>query len=229
MLETVAKLAQIFGCIGLWVAYRQYKHSVKLAKINERRSAVELAARLCTHYGSVLMKERGELLKRIDESGCQYLQHCKVEHCKTDGGEDQIKLNSSDVTDDDRQKMKQHELGLICTINALEGFAIPFVTGVADEDVGFMECGHSFVKLFESDFPLYCFSDLRNYYKSSQSLYWRWRKRANREEFKSQYTDAGNQLMCLTEKLVKAESGSPLAIAFVSWIKAKFEQLSKRR
>lgn len=224
LLDASAKVVTIFACIGLWVAYRQYKHSLNLARTTERRAAVELASRECAHYGSVLMKQLADLIQKIEESGCEYLKHSKV--IKED---QQLKLDATAVTEEDRQKLKKHLTEIMCVLNSLEGFAIPFASGVADDEIGFMECGHSFVKIFEERFPLYCVSNLEHYYKASQNLYWRWKKRFDQAELERQHSQAGKEFFVLTEKLVREKSNSRIALALASWLKAIAEQLSKPR
>jgi len=222
MLDSAAKVVTILAGIGLWVAYRQYKHSVNLARTNERRAAVELAARECARYGSELMKQVAELLQEIDKSGCEYVQHCKV---IKDGS--QVRLDTSAVTEVDKQKVKAHGAKITCVLNSLEGFAIPFTSGVADDQVGFVECGRSFVNSFEDNFSLYYTFNLQHYFKSSQALYWRWRNQIDREELERQHSQAGKDFFVLTEKLVRGKSNSRFQLALASWLRKKAEQLSK--
>jgi len=224
LLDAAAKVATIFAVVGLWVAYRQYKHSVNLAETNERRAAVELAARECAHYGSDLTKQAVGLLQKINESGCEYLKHCKL--IKED---QQLKLDVTAVSEEDKAKMEQHVIEAACVVNSLEGFAIPFVSGVADNKTGFVECGRSFTQIFEAFFPLYCFSNLQDYYRSSQELYWRWKKQIDEIELERQTSQAGKQFFVLTEKLVREKSNSRLAQALASWLRKVAEQLSNSK
>lgn len=207
LLDAAAKIVAIFGVIGLGFAYCQYRHSVRIAERNERRAAVELAAKECAHYGSELIFKQNELVKKINDSGCKYIEHCKL---VKENGKDRQKLliDSSAVTDEDRQKMKEYVAESVCLLNKLEGFAIPFACGVADDRVGFMECGRSFVSQFEKYFALYSVTNLQQYYKSSQTLYWRWRKQIEKEELERQHAQAGEKFFSLSEKLIKGESNS---------------------
>lgn len=224
LLDAAAKMATVIAAIGIWVAYCQYKHSVKLAQTNERRAAVELAARECARYGSDLIKQLKQLADKIELSGCEYLKHCKLIK-----ESQQLKLDTSAVTEEDRQKMREHSSETVCVVNSLEGFAIPFVRGVADDSVGFVECGRSFVTIFEKYFPLFCISNLQHYYKSSQTLYWRWRKQIEQEELERQHSQAGKEFFVLSEKLVRGKSNSRFALALASLFKKMAEELSKPR
>ena len=222
LLDAASKGATVIAAIGIWVAYRQYRHSVKLAQTNERRAAVELAARECARFGSETLKQIEQLGKIIEISGCEYLKHCKL---IKEG--DHIRLDSSALTEIDRQKIKEHSSEIMCVVNSLEGFAIPFAGNVADNEVGFVECGRSFVKIFEGLFPLFCLSSLQHYYKSSQTIYWRWRKQIEKQELERQHAQAGKEFFTLTEKLVKGESNSWAAGKVAAGLRELAERLSK--
>ena len=225
ILDTAAKVAAIFGVIGIWVAYHQYKHSVNLAKINERRAAVELAARECARYGNELIKQAVGLLQKIDKSGCQYLKHCKLNK-----DDKQLKLDATALTEEDRVTMKEYMLEAVGVVNSLETFSIPFVRGVADNETGFVECGRSFIEIFEACFPLYCLSNLQDYYKASQELYWRWRKQIADVELERQHSQAGKQFFVLTaQRLEREKANSRLALTLAGWFRKIAEQLSKPR
>jgi hypothetical protein len=223
ILDAGAKVVTIFAGIGLWVAYRQYKHSVNIAKNNERRAAVELAARECARFGDEITKKILALKLEIEKSGCDYLKHCKVIK-----EPEQMKLDTAAVTEDDNQKMTKLFPHIIDVLNALEGFAIPFASNVADDKLGFTECGRSFVAFFENLFPLYRVN-LQDFYKSSQILYWRWKKLASQQDLERQHSQAGKEFFTLTAKLVNEKSKSRLASALASWFRKAAEQLSKPR
>ena len=103
----------------------------------------------CARFGNEILKQVQELRTKIEKSGCEYLKHSKL---IKEG--DQVRLDSSVVTEIDREKIKEHSSEIMCVINSLEGFAIPFASNVADNGVGFVECGRSFVAIFEYAFPV---------------------------------------------------------------------------
>lgn len=225
ILDAAAKIAAIFAVIGIWVAYRQYKHSVDLAKINERRASIELAARECARYGNELTTQAVQLLQEIDKSGCEYLKHCKL--IKEN---QQLKLDASAVTAEDKEKMKKHLLEAVRVVNSMEGFAIPFISGVADNKIGFVECGRSFTDTFEVLFPFYCFSNLQDYYKASQELYWRWKKQIADAEFERQHLQVGKQFFVLTaERLEREKAHSRSALILAAFFRKIADQLAKPR
>lgn len=219
LLDAAARIVAIIGVVGLGFAYCSYRHSVRIAERNERRASVELAARECDRYGRELLKQLADLGQEIERSGCDYVRHCKL--IKED---QQLKLDASAVTQEDREKIRKHSAQTMCVLNSLEGFAIPFASRVADDRVGFIECGSSFVDVFEKIFPLYCLSNLQHYYKSSQEIYWRWKKQLDQEELEREHAQAGKEFFVLTEKLVRGKSNSRVAL----WVAAKLKELSER-
>jgi hypothetical protein len=108
LLDALSKGATIVAAIAIWVAYLQYRHSVRLAQMNERRAAVELAARECDRYGREIV-ELDKLVKKINESGCKYLEHCKV--VKENDKEDQkLLVDSSAVAEEDKKKIDEYSI-----------------------------------------------------------------------------------------------------------------------
>lgn len=216
IIDTVVKLVAVCGgvsiCVGVW----QYRHSVKIAKMNERRASVELAARECAHYGAVLMKEFTNLRQNLEKSGCEYLKHYKI----VEEGE-QLKFDASTVTAEDRKKIEPHLPEIICVLNKLEGFAIPFATGVADDDVGFMECGRSFVTIVENNLGLYSFTNLNHYYLSSQTIYGRWKKRINGQEIERHHMESGKKFFILTAERLENENPKSRTALFLAKILRK--------
>lgn len=232
IVDAVAKILAIIAVYvayrGLGVAYSQYKHSVRIAERNERRAGVELAARECTHYGTTLMTQLSKLRTEIEDSGCDYFKHFKHGY-EVVGREQRITPNDKDVTPEDLQKLAAHGEKIRLALNALEGFAIPFYADVADDDIGFVICSHSFVDLFERNFPLYSRSDLKRFYPATQAVYFRWKARIAREELLRQHSAAATHLCELSEKVVLEKSDSWSARAVAEFFRRMADIISKKR
>ena len=212
LIDVVAKLAGIATLIGLLFAFRQYRHSVRVAQRTERRAAVELAAKECTHYGLNILRSVNELLDQINKSGCDYLNHCKITP-----SEKGLAVDTSAVTPDDGEKIKSHIKQIVEVLNGLEGFAIPFAEGVADNRVGFIECGRSFVQTTERMAPLYSFWPLKDYYQSSQTIYMRWKREIGQEERDRRFVQAGKDFMVMSAQIIKDRSKSRFWRAVADW------------
>jgi hypothetical protein len=212
--------AKVLGCLALWLAYLRYKHSVELAKRKERRSAIELAARECARYGTELLAKILELSKEIET--CNYIKRCKIIH-----DDQQIRLDTSEVMEDDKRQIMEYAPKIVNVMNSMEGFAIPFASNVADDGVGFVECGRAFVDHFERMFPLYCLANLQQYYQASQHVYWRWKKRLRQQELEQQHLQVGKEFFILSERLLSSKSNSWLARSFAEKLRAVAKRLSK--
>jgi len=222
-LEITSKCATIVGVFALIVAYFQYRHSVQLAKQNSRRASVELAARESAHFGVDVLKRFDEMQKKIDATGSEFLKHAKVIK-----ETEELKWDLALVTAEDRDKLKPAVADIMQSLNLLEAFAIPFAYDVADDDVGFAECGRTFVGLFEKYLTLYSGSNMRLVYRSTQTVYWRWQKRIDRENLHLQYSEVGKQFFILSEKMLLDSSGR--GAQFLAALLRKIaDRLSKRR
>lgn len=212
VIDVVAKLAGIATVIGLFFAFRQYKHSVRVARRTERRAGVELAAKECTHYGLNILRDVNEVLDQINKSGCEYLNHCKITP-----SEKGLAVDTSALTPEDAQRIQSHIKKIVEVLNGLEGFAIPFAEGVADDRVGFIECGRSFVQTIERIAPLYSFWPLKDYYRSSQTIYVRWRRGIGQEEKDRRFIQASKDLMVMSAQIIKDRSKSRFWRAVADW------------
>jgi len=204
LLDATSKLSSIVLVVGLLFAYRQYvktaeqtRAQIELAKINAKREAICLAAAQCDHYGGQLMKMAGDLHHSIREKKCEFFTRTKVII-----KEDQITLDTTGMRPEDQKKILEHFQEITLVTNAVEGFAIYFASNVADDNIGYIECGRGFVKYFEDNFGLYCIENrVQNYYKATQALYWRWKKRLVAEELVKHHDELAKQISITRQKI----------------------------
>lgn len=211
MWEKASQIATVFGAVGIFVAWWQYRSSVKIAAQQNRRASIELAARECTLFGTELLKEFRELGNRI-ESQTSFLKDCKIEMLS-----DSLRVDPTTVSPEEKAKMQPLADEGLRTFNRLEGFAIPFVAGVADDDIGLKECGRAYVQLIEKYCPLMAFTNSKHYYRSSQNLYSRWKIRIAKQDRDTELTKL---VIELTEKLAEA-SGGRLEKAVAAWLRKR--------
>lgn len=60
-----------------------------------------------------------------------------------------LRNDTTKVSPEELTKMKALADDALRVLNKLEGFAIPLVVGVADDGIGFVECGRTYLQLFE--------------------------------------------------------------------------------
>jgi hypothetical protein len=193
-LDLIAKTA---GVGGIWIGYRQFKRNAEYHKKSVQREAVRLAAEQAKEFGCVIIPRVEDLRKRIDEAGCAYFKKCKVMM-----NEKEIRVDYSAVGQDEVAKLKDFQKETVDILNRIEAFAIYFATNVADDNIGFIECGPAFIGLFESNFPLFGRHDLRSYYRCSQAVYWRWKKRIGNQGLADDFQKLQDQAIVILRKLL---------------------------
>jgi len=209
MLQNAANIATIVGAAGILIALFKNRHSVKIAKQQDRRASVELAARECTQFGTEILKQFQELgLKIENQSG--FLREATVEITANN-----LRYDTTKVSPEELAKMKPLADDAFRALNKLEGFAIPFVAGVADDGIGFVECGRAYVQLFERFCPLMTFTNNKHFYQSAQKLYAKWKSRIARQDRDTELT---KHVIELTGKIAEA-SGGGLERAVAKWLR----------
>jgi hypothetical protein len=204
ILDVIYKASGIALVIGLLFAYQQYKKTaeqtktqVELAKKSAKREALCLAAQQCDHYGRDIMTKSGNLIRNLQNKKCEFLARAKVTI-----GENQIGLDASGIRPEDNKKILEHYAEITLVLNSIEGFAIYFASDVADDNIGYIECGRSFVKHFEDCFALYCINQrIEIYFKATQALYWRWKKRLLTEELVKHHQELTKQMTITSQKI----------------------------
>lgn len=218
---TAVAVASVIAMMGFLFALSQYQHFVEIARRNERRAAIELTARESTHFGAVLIPGFGKLRKQIENSGCQFFAHFKLIRSETE-----LKPDAAAVTEDDYNRLNEHFPETLRLFNLLEGFAIPFAAGVADDHLGFVECGRSFVTTFEQFYGLYARHELKHYYPSTQAVYWKWRRQLENDDRRRMQLALGRDFFALTEEIIRNES-KPGQNSLACWLLAKINLRKK--
>jgi hypothetical protein len=173
LLEELYFIAGVVLATGILIAIKQLKQQRQLTKIQNRRDAFKIAAERCEYFGReiapmVLAFDKALAVDKID-----VLAKCKV--TRTEKG---LRMESHNVNPAEVAALNKHADKMTILLNSIEGFALYFVTGVADDNVGFFTCGKMFVDLFEKHLPIYAMSDsLKDSAQSTQALYARWRER----------------------------------------------------
>jgi hypothetical protein len=157
---------------GSMIALLNYWNSVRVAKANSRRSAVDFALKQCTEFGTQTIPQLSALTKTLEDKGCEYFKNFK-----TIRTEERLDPDDSWVTPLDKSLLAGEQTAVWKAMNSVEAFAAPFDHRAADHDVGFTVCGPGFVKTFEAYFGLFSRTDFELYYSSTQRLYWLWRRR----------------------------------------------------
>ncbi len=176
--------------MGVVIGIYQLRQQRNLSKTQAQREAYRIAGERCDYYGREVIPLDILLTKEMEASNCELLKKCKV-----DVSDEGISIKPEGITKDDAEKMNLHAEKLSKCINSVEGFAVFFVTGVADDNVGFLTCGRAFVGFFEKYLPVYAMSNsLEHHAKATQTLYSRWKGRIRQLELVAQQEEIKKKL-----------------------------------
>lgn len=162
----------ILTCIALF-GLQQLKIAKDTAKMSAKRESYRLASEQCFHYISHIIPSQDALNKSITDKRFTYFEESEV---IIDGDSIQVKypnfLN---------QQQFVSILGeLLAVINQMEGFAVFFISGVADESIAFSSVGHSFCSIVRTLLPGIKFlGGGKEHYINLLKLFLMWDKRIN--------------------------------------------------
>ena len=189
-LENAYFLSGVLLVGTLLIGLRQLRQNTRISRTQSQREAFRIAAERCDYFGQTLLPMAHQLEKAFKESGVQLLEKCKVTI-----GENSIKLDPKAVTKADQEAANSHALATTQLLNGLEGFAAFFVSRIADDNLGFLLCGHAYCDFFEAFFPLYALSGaLEHHAQATQALYGRWKKRISHEELLRKQAEIAGKL-----------------------------------
>ncbi len=196
LLEILYYISGIVLAAGLFIAIRQLQQQRELSKIRNRRDAFKIAAERCDYFGKEMIPLVNTLLKDFEANHVALLKKCKVK--RTDKG---LQIHTEKYNKADEDNLNKYSERIIYIHNALDGYALFFVTGIADDNVGFLTCGKAFVDIFEELFPLYVLLDaLGDNTSSTQALYSRWREKITHSELLSQKESVESKLAKIESK-----------------------------
>jgi hypothetical protein len=130
------------------VAKEQIEEQKNASKINSKRDALKLTSEQITHSGAFIIPLQNALnvsinknnIKYFDESSVEILGNkIKVTPCKREGEFEKLSYVGSEFT---------------AVMNAMEGFAVFFSSGVADEKIAFYSLSETYCNQIKLLLPL---------------------------------------------------------------------------
>lgn len=151
----------------------------QLAEQGQARESLRLATEQCAYYGEHIVSAQQSFLEKIRKVNGKY-QHALqtvnlVEPSFTVVG-NTIQIPNFKLSDVQREMA---ELEPYVFMNLLEGFSIFFVSGMANEEVGYYETAIPFIEQMQYFMPCFLATRMegRGRYISAITLYERWQKR----------------------------------------------------
>lgn len=195
VLEFIYYLAA--GPVLAFIAYKGLAQ-IRVAKENSnksaKREAYKLAAEQCSVFADKILKYSNEFDNEIKES--KFLEGFDVsinsEHISVRKKVD-VRFDEKDITIINNSNVLQK------LINSLEGYAVYFVTGVAEPDVGYFTTGKSYVEIVKRLLPILAPYIEDGHLKHMMSLFKNWNSRLEQEAL-------GSKLEELTAEMTKYDN-----------------------
>ncbi len=183
-----------FGLKQLALARESIKQNSELAKTSAKREAYRLAADQCQFY-------LGEVIPLCDNCGVKLRTSGVLEQLDrfqvSNTGEAVCVTPPKDFDSNafDALLMAEDSVrAMLSVANALEGFAVPFVSGVAAEAVSFNSVGSSFCFTTKQYAPFIVPFAGRTHYKNVLQLFHIWQARLDQEQLREQSDKIAEQL-----------------------------------
>lgn len=169
----------IVGLIGL----RQLKISRDNARIDAKRRALALASEQCAYYLNYIIPLINRANQTIEAHDIKYFKMIEVE-AKENGLHAKSAASRQAITKEvDRLfAAKEVQNALLDAYNALEGFAVYFTSGTADESVAFSAVGHTYCNSVQALLPdLYICTQDGQFLQNLMKLFYLWNDRIRAE------------------------------------------------
>ncbi|PKH88263.1 hypothetical protein [Colwellia sp. Bg11-28] len=187
-LEIAYFISGIIVAIAAIAALYQIKVAKDTLKIQSQREALSLTANQCQYYSDKIIKLSNCVYDRREKLNCDYFE---PENWKVDTDGLDIKLECKIEKPVNLEVWAQaSEL-----LNALDGFAIFFVSGIADESVAYKAISSSYISISERYMSLAIKAKEHDgYYAAHLELYVLWKNRKKQEQLKLKVSDLNKEI-----------------------------------
>jgi len=130
------------------VAKSQIEEQRDTSMMNAKRDSLKLTSEQVSNYGTIIIPLQNVLDQAIKKNDIKYFSESsvdisegdvKVTHCQRDGEFEKMTTIMSEFTE---------------VMNAMEGFAVYFTSGVADENVAYLSLSNSYCNQIRKLLPL---------------------------------------------------------------------------
>jgi hypothetical protein len=195
----LAVLAAI-GLRQLTLAKESITAVTTIARTTAKREAFRLAAEQCAHYYNHVIP----LLNRYDEWIQEQGLSETLAGWDADIAEDRIKITPKNQVVKERfLKEVMTSTGELPALNALEGMAVLFTSGVASEEMAFSSIGTTFCHSVRRLLPMLVLLGNGNYFRHVVSLYMLWQRRIERQQLDEDRKKTEVRLRELQDKGIK--------------------------
>ena len=180
------------------VAKSHVEEQKRAATIGAKRDSLKVAAEQIKDYSTNIIPMINELDKKISKGGVKFF-----DNSETFISDDGIRVKPSTDTEDIKSVMPILEV-FTKTMNAVEGFATFFVSGVADEKIAYRSLSTTFCDTLKKNMPLIVMlSSDANSYSATLTLFSIWSNRLDAEDLEKQRVELEDKLKNKQEKTIK--------------------------
>ncbi len=183
-----------------WKGLKQIRVTRDVARITARRESFRLATERCEQFASVILPASEAVDQVFEQKKFSQFQKIIVE--ENDKGISISWKDSRKWLDE----LSKNGDSVYRLANLLEGFALWFTCGIADENVAFRPCGSSFCGMVKQILPMLVMENKRNKtYSHTLRLYVAWR-----DKIKIEKNQAKQQELEMERKSLKVENIKPI-------------------
>lgn len=191
-------LTFIVACIALY----QLKIARDSARLNAQRDSLRLAASQCDSYQRSIIPLHNSLGDAIKENGIVYFDKAEVD---VEGETIRVRPNlTKDELREELNKVKKISGAWTEAFNAMEAFAVFFVSGVADENVAFSSVGKTYCCSVRKYLPhVVPMSEEGGYYRNTIKLFFMWNARFEKQKLLKNKEKLEQQLDRVRDRFIR--------------------------
>lgn len=168
-------------------AKKQVTETKESRIISSKREAYKIAADKCDYFMTTIIPLIDNLDRAVKASGVTYFEKSQVE-ITADG----MKVNP--FYNDKEEIVKVFSLPNLELFNPLESFSLFFVSGVAEEEIGYLTIGNTYCNTVRKYAPLLVTLSEGKYFKNTLFLFKIWNARLEKENLEKEKTRIDKQL-----------------------------------
>lgn len=180
--QIIEIISLLSGPIIAYLAYKaleQIKEARKTRVINAKREAFTITAEKCEFYMSTIIP----LINKVDEELKK--QNIKVlKNSSVSATEEGLKI-STKFDSENEKDIVFLELPTLDLFNKIESFCLFFVSGVAEEKLGYLTIGNTFIFTIKRYLPLIGLLSSDGHYQNTMQLFNIWNIRQEKEKLET--------------------------------------------
>lgn len=186
------------GLRQLHLAKEQIETTKKIFKTQSKRAAIEAAIIECKNFSESIVQTSIALDKYCEDNSITYFEDTLF--IKTEDG---FSIDPTKINPDDVSKLSNASDIINKFVNGLEGFALFFLSGVADEKIAFHVNAKTYLMLAEQAFKLFPIGDIEeDDLEPVKTLYFMWHKKYEAKKLKIEHTKISKKLQNYKEHTI---------------------------